>query len=175
LRYYEVLCIAHPNLEQEGLERLLVEIKELIAKRGGELLYEEIMGKKRLAYDIRKQRFGTYVLLQFRGDGSGNVQLIQDFELQENILAHMIVKIEENDVREQVEQVPSDEVEDEGVVAGDEETDSVAVHDQTERKAESEWESEEEMEVKHVAEESPEAEESTASADKEARASEARE
>lgn len=100
MRYYEAIYIAHPNLEQEGLTKLVDETKSVLEKRGGEILYEEVLGKKRLAYSIQKQRFGTYVLIQFRGDGSGNARLNQDLELIDNILAHMVVRIEEEDVLE---------------------------------------------------------------------------
>lgn len=100
MRYYEAIFIAQPNLEQEGLTALIEEAKDLLKKHGGELLYEEIMGKRRLAYPIQKQHFGTYVLLQFQGDGAGNARLNQDLELKENILAHMIVRIDKEEVRE---------------------------------------------------------------------------
>jgi small subunit ribosomal protein S6 len=100
VRYYEAVYIAHPNIEQDNLSKLIEETKAILKKRGGELLYEEIMGKKRLAYPVQKQRFGTYVLLQFQGDGAGNAPLNQDFELNDNVLAHMIVRIEKDEVRE---------------------------------------------------------------------------
>lgn len=100
MRYYEAIYIANPSLEDEGLSRLVGVTKEFLKKRSGELLYEEVMGKKRLAYPVEKQRYGTYVLLQYKGDGVGNVQLNRDLELNENILAHMIVAIDEEDVRQ---------------------------------------------------------------------------
>lgn len=99
MRHYEAIFIAHPNLEDEGLTALVNKTKAMIDKRGGEFIYEEIMGKKRLAFPVEKQKFGTYVLLQFNGDGSGNARLSQDFELSSNILAHMIVAIDEDDIR----------------------------------------------------------------------------
>ena len=100
MRYYEAIFIAQPNLEHDGLSRLIDETKDMFGKRGGKILYEEVMGKKRLAYPIQKQRFGTYVLLQFQGDGTGNTRLNKDLELKENILAHMIVRIDEDEIRE---------------------------------------------------------------------------
>lgn len=100
MRYYEAIYIAHPNLEDEGLTKLIDETKNMLKKRGGEILYEEVLGKKRLAYSIQKQRFGTYVLIQFRSDGSGNARLNQDLELHDDILAHMIVRIDEDEIPE---------------------------------------------------------------------------
>ena len=98
MRHYEAIFIAHPNLEDEGLTALVNEAKAMIDKRGGELIYEEIMGKKRLAYPVEKQKYGTYVLLQFTSEGSGNARLNQDFDLNGNILAHMIVAIDQDDI-----------------------------------------------------------------------------
>ena len=100
MRYYEIIYIANPNLEDEDLSRLVGVTKDILKKRSGELLYDEVMGKKRLAYPVEKQRYGTYILLQFKGDGLGNVQLNRDLELNEDILAHMIVTIDEEDVRQ---------------------------------------------------------------------------
>jgi small subunit ribosomal protein S6 len=99
VRYYEAIYIVHPNLEDEGLNKLVDETKSMLKKRDGEIVYEEVLGKKRLAYSIQRQRFGTYVLIQFRGDGSGNARLNQDLELHDDILAHMIVRIDEDEVR----------------------------------------------------------------------------
>lgn len=115
MRYYEMIYIANPNLEDEDLSRLVGVTKDILKKRSGELLYDEVMGKKRLAYPVEKQRYGTYILLQFKGDGLGNVQLNRDLELNEDILAHMIVTIDEEDVRqakvEEVAEVVADQEE----------------------------------------------------------------
>jgi len=99
VRYYEAIFIVQPNLEHDEVSRLIDETKDMFEKRGGEILYKEVMGKKRLAYAIQKQRFGTYVLFQFQGDGTGNARLNKDLELKDNILAHMIVRIDEDEIR----------------------------------------------------------------------------
>ncbi len=100
MRYYEAIFIAQPSLEHDELSKFIIETKDMFEKRGGEILYKEVMGKKRLAYLIQKQRFGTYVLFQFQGDGTGNARLNKDLELKDNILAHMIVRIDEDEIRE---------------------------------------------------------------------------
>ncbi len=100
MRYYEALFIAHPSLEDTGLSKVIGAAKKFVTGRGGELLYEEIMGKKRLAYAVEKQRFGTYVLLQFQGDKIDHARLNRDLELNDNVLAHLVVSIEHDEVRE---------------------------------------------------------------------------
>ncbi len=121
MRYYEVIYIANPNLEDESLSRLVGVTKEFLKKRNSDLLYEEVMGKKHLAYPVEKQRYGTYVLLQFKSNGAGNVQLNRDFELNDDILAHMIVTVDEEDIREaKVEDVAKAAVEEKVPVATEE-------------------------------------------------------
>ncbi len=112
MRFYESIFVVHPAIEDNALDRVVDESIQLFEKRGvEEILYKEIMGKKRLAYPIEKQRFGTYVLIQFRSDGAGNGQLNRDLELKDNILAHLIVRIEENEVREEKAEPESESVE----------------------------------------------------------------
>lgn len=108
MKFYEAIYIAHPSIEEEALDKLIEHTKALLQKREGDLLYDEVLGKKRLAYPVRKQRFGTYVLLQFRAEGDGNARLNQDLELEENILAHMIVRIDEDEVRKARPAEPED-------------------------------------------------------------------
>ncbi|UCD36971.1 MAG: 30S ribosomal protein S6 [Fidelibacterota bacterium] len=150
MRHYEAIYIAHPNLEQDDLSKLIDETKAVLKKRGGELLYEEVLGKKRLAYPIQKQRFGTYILLQFQGDGSGNARMNQDLELNDNILAHMIVRIERDEIREARVEAPEEaavvidaeepdaEVDEESVKAEDEEVDMLESDDEKEEPSEEE-------------------------------------
>lgn len=107
MRYYEALFIAHPSLEDAGLTKVIGAAKKVVTGRGGELLYEEIMGKKRLAYAVDKQRFGTYVLLQFQGDKIDHARLNRDLELNENVLAHLVVSIDPAEVRKTAEEEPA--------------------------------------------------------------------
>lgn len=122
MNYYEAIFIVHPALEDSALAQLVRETKEIFIKRGSDIIYDEEMGKKRLAYPIEKQRFGTFYLFHFKSDGQQNVQINRDLEHKDNILAHMIVRIEEDEVR-QVK--PESEAETEKAVAGKEQADTV--------------------------------------------------
>lgn len=118
MKYYEAIFIVHPALEDTALAQLVREAKDIFKKRGSDIIYDEEMGKKRLAYPIDKQRFGTFYLFHFTSEGQQNQQLNRDLEHKDNILAHMIVRIEEDEVR-QVK--PESETEThEGVAGGDE-------------------------------------------------------
>ena len=58
-----------------------------------------------MAYPISKQKFGTYVLIQFKGDGAGNNDFSVDLENNSNVLRHMIINIDESEIKEQSEEI----------------------------------------------------------------------
>ena len=67
------------------------------------IIITEIWGKKKLGYYIDKQKYGTYILIQFKSDGTKNNNFNIQMEHNPSILAYMTVKIEEDGIREQTE------------------------------------------------------------------------
>lgn len=76
MRKYEVMFIVRPDIVEEDLEKLLTTAQTNIANTGGTVTNVERMGKRRLAYPVRKFADGIYVL--FTVEGSGTV--IKEFE-----------------------------------------------------------------------------------------------
>jgi small subunit ribosomal protein S6 len=146
--YYETIFIAHPNLEDAGITKLVDETKKMVANRGGELVYEEVMGKKRLAYMIEKQRFGTYVLLQFKGDAIDHPRLSRDLEIKDEVLAHMMVSIDADEVREVREEPAPPVVREKSDSARVAEGDNPSPEDSPSPEAEASAEAETEAEIK---------------------------
>ena len=105
MKFYETMYIVHPILEMGRLHDLILDIEKNLSEKGGEVVYTKVIGKKRMAYPIQKQKFGTYVLIQFKSDGSSNNDFSFDLEHNPNILRHMIINIEESNVEEQTEDV----------------------------------------------------------------------
>ena len=70
MNYYETLYIVHPALESGRLKDIILNIEENLKKIGGNLLSTEVWGKKKLAYFIEKQKYGSYVLIQYTGKGN---------------------------------------------------------------------------------------------------------
>ncbi|MBC8479128.1 MAG: 30S ribosomal protein S6 [FCB group bacterium] len=101
MRYYETMIIIHPALDSARLKEIIVGMQENLSRKGGEVRTTELWGRRRLAYIIDKQRYGTYVLLQYAGEGIRSVDFNVDLEHDPNILAYMTIKIEENDIHEQ--------------------------------------------------------------------------
>ena len=105
MKYYETLYIAHPILEMGRLQDLVQEVEKFLDKRECELLFTNVWGKKRLSYPISKQKFGTYVMIQYKTDSNKNNEITFDMDHNTNILRHMTVLIDEADIKEQTEDV----------------------------------------------------------------------
>ncbi|MBN2280127.1 MAG: 30S ribosomal protein S6 [Candidatus Marinimicrobia bacterium] len=96
MRYYENLFIINPHLEGPALETLMGKIKSEMSDAGANLLKVEELGKKRLAYQIKHQKYGSYVLLIFESEQSAAVRKFEDWmNIQEDVLANLTVKLDE--------------------------------------------------------------------------------
>ena len=103
MNYYETLYIIHPSLESGRLKDIILVIEESLKKIGGSPLAMELWGKRKLAYFIDKQRYGTYVLLHYNGEGKCTGEFAVELEQNSNILAYLTTSIEKENVLEQAE------------------------------------------------------------------------
>ena len=101
MKYYETLYIVHPALDSGRIKEIVTSINKTLEKNAGTVASLDVWGKKKLAYEIDKQKYGTYVLLQFKGDGSGNSTFNMELEHNPNILAYLTVSIDESKVKNQ--------------------------------------------------------------------------
>ncbi|MFQ6617184.1 MAG: 30S ribosomal protein S6 [Fidelibacterota bacterium] len=91
--YYETLFIVDPTLEQENVTKIVNDVKEYVKRNGGEIVNSESWGKRKLAYQIEKHKYGHYILLQYSSPGSLIHRLEERFELNEKILSYMTVRL----------------------------------------------------------------------------------
>ena len=101
MNYYETLYIVHPALESGRLKDIILSLEEKLKNLGGKVLSIDLWGKKRLAYLIDKQKYGTYVKLQFTGVGNCTGSFEMELEHNPNVLSYLTTLIEESDVVEQ--------------------------------------------------------------------------
>ena len=96
MRYYETIYIVNPNLDNNTLSNILVEIAKELAKTKSKVINHYNWGKKRLAYPIDKQKYGSYIILQYEG---GDKSKINDFDtwlkLNNAIIRHMTILLDE--------------------------------------------------------------------------------
>jgi len=91
MREYEVVFIAHPELDETALNDLIIKVRGWITESGGEVLKTDLWGKRRLAYPIRKQREGQYVLLYSKMAASFGAQLERNLRFTEPVLRFLLV------------------------------------------------------------------------------------
>ena len=103
MNYYETLYIIHPALEAGRLKDIIIGVEDNLKKIGGDPLAIKLWGKRKLAYFIDKQKYGTYVLVQYIGEGKCTRDLAVLLEHNPNILAYLTTNINKDDVIEQEE------------------------------------------------------------------------
>jgi small subunit ribosomal protein S6 len=91
---YEVTYILRPSLEENEVEERANAIAEIVKGQGGEVTAVERLGKKRLAYEIKDAREGTYVVMQFKGGPSVSKELDRLLKLREDVLRALIVRLD---------------------------------------------------------------------------------
>jgi small subunit ribosomal protein S6 len=96
---YETIFIIKPSLPDDEVEKTVEKIKGVIQKGGGELLKVENWGKKKLAYEVRKEKRGTYILLHFKGTGALVEELERNYRLDESVIKFITLKLEEKKKR----------------------------------------------------------------------------
>ena len=96
MRKYEIIFIAQPDLDEENLNSVVEKIKGWIADGKGEVVSVDNWGKKRLAYWIRKQRDGQYVLITANMEPAAVKNLSQNMRFVESIMRSMITVVEED-------------------------------------------------------------------------------
>ena len=113
MSFYETLYIIDPNLENKSLEKTMNEIGKELEKTKSKIINHRVWGKKRLAYPIERQKYGSYILIQFEG---GDQQKMIEYDtwmrLNNSVLRHMTVLL--NDKPEIYVEEKKPELESEG-------------------------------------------------------------
>jgi small subunit ribosomal protein S6 len=94
MRTYEVAFIAHPDLDDASLNALIEKAKGWIAAAGGQITQVDLWGRRRLAYAIRKQREGQYILMQTQMTPSATQEIERNLRLTEQVLRFQIIRTE---------------------------------------------------------------------------------
>ena len=97
MKLYETVLIARQDISQSQVEEIIKNLKTLITKSKGKILKEEYWGLKTLAYRIKKNRKGHYVLLNIEVDNSTLIEFERIMRLNEDILRFLTISIKEVD------------------------------------------------------------------------------
>ncbi len=95
MRDYELVSIINPEIDEEGVSKIIDKVGHSISDRGGMVGGTDRWGKRKLAYPIRKFMEAYYILTRFQLES----KLIKEVEIEisasEEILRHLVVKVED--------------------------------------------------------------------------------
>jgi len=97
VKNYEMVLIFSASLEEVAVTEELAKITAIIEKSKGAITKTDIWGVKRLAYPIKHQENGFYVILYFSSDTSVLPELDRLNKINDKILRHLIVKPNEKE------------------------------------------------------------------------------
>ncbi|EKD31408.1 MAG: 30S ribosomal protein S6 [uncultured bacterium] len=86
LKHYETVFIATPVLSEVQIKEAVKKYRDFITENGGEIVYEEDWGLKKLAYPIQKKTTGFYHLIEFKADATFVAKLEVQYRRDERII-----------------------------------------------------------------------------------------
>ena len=93
---YESIFILRSSLGDEEAEAVIEKMKSVLTKHGATIVKAENWGKKKLAYEIKHDRRGTYILLQFESAQENIVsELERLYRLEDSVIKFLTVRVEE--------------------------------------------------------------------------------
>jgi len=91
---YESIFIINPNITDDETNAVIKKMQDVVAKQGAEMLKFEDWGKKKLAYEVKKQKRGHYVFFQFKGAPAAISELERTYKLTDAVIKFLSVKLE---------------------------------------------------------------------------------
>jgi small subunit ribosomal protein S6 len=98
-RVYEVMFIVRPDVTEEDADKLIAGFSDTVTKGGGVVKTVEKMGRRKLAYMVRKFNDGNYVLLTIEANGAVVLELERRLRVTEPVIKFITVRIDEEEKR----------------------------------------------------------------------------
>lgn len=95
-RTYEVMYIGTPDAADDDIVKLNGAIEELVAKEGGSVVRTDNMGRRKMAYPIKKKTEGHYVLFEIEDSGQTIAELERRMRVNDSILRYITVRVDED-------------------------------------------------------------------------------
>lgn len=93
MNIYETVVILNPSLGEDEAKAVIGKITDLIKNNEGEILKVDVWGKRKLAYELNKQKMGNYAFLLFKAPSAAIRKLEDYFKVLDAVLKFMVVKL----------------------------------------------------------------------------------
>ncbi|MFN4278544.1 MAG: 30S ribosomal protein S6 [Ferrovibrio sp.] len=94
MAFYENVFIARQDISTAQVEALVAQFSEIIKGQGGEVTKTEQWGLRNLAYRIKKNKKGHYVLMNIQASGNAVAELERNMRIHEDILRYLTIRVE---------------------------------------------------------------------------------
>lgn len=94
MAFYENVFIARQDISTTQVEALVAQFSEIIKGQGGEVTKTEQWGLRNLAYRIKKNKKGHYVLMNIQASGNAVAELERNMRIHEDILRYLTIRVE---------------------------------------------------------------------------------
>jgi small subunit ribosomal protein S6 len=98
-RTYEIMFIVRPDLADEDVDKLVATMETNITNAGGSITGTQRMGKRRMAYSVRKFQDGNYILFNVEGPGSVIKEAERRLRVAEQVIKFITVRTDEEGKR----------------------------------------------------------------------------
>ena len=93
---YESVIILVPTIKEKEITAIIEKIKELIASNSGTIIKIENLGRKKLAYEIKKNSEGIYIVIEFEVGAEVISELERYYRIKEEIIKFLTVRKDED-------------------------------------------------------------------------------
>lgn len=105
---YELMFITRPDFPEEEIDKLTAQMDSVVSGTGGKTKKIDKMGRRRLAYRVKRQREGFYVLFTFEGNGDTVREFERRLKVTDAVIKFLTVRIDER-VKKAAEAKPAKE------------------------------------------------------------------
>lgn len=91
---YESIIIVNPKLNEKQQNEIENKYKKIINKNGNVISIENI-GKKKLAYEVKKNKEGIYIEINFTSEASFIAELKRQYKIDENVIKFIVIRKED--------------------------------------------------------------------------------
>lgn len=103
--FYETMYILRPDLNEEAVDQAIEKYQTILRENGADVLETQHRGKRRLAYEIQKNREGIYIQINYQGDGSQIALVERAMRLSEEVIRFLTIKQEVPEVETEAVEV----------------------------------------------------------------------
>lgn len=93
MRTYQTVIILKPDLDDSQVGESSEKISQYITKFEGSVVKTDVWGKKRLAYRVKKNRFGIYLNLCHTLDGSKLAEFENELRLYDQVVKYLVIRL----------------------------------------------------------------------------------